>query len=236
MSARMEEIKKTLRKMGDPERAGHAQRYFKTGKGEYGEGDRFIGIRVPALRQCAKSYAETPLKDALQLLKSPVHEDRMVALFLMVARFKRGSEQERAAIYRGYLAHTRYINNWDLVDCSAPYIVGEHLFDKSRNQLHKLARSESLWERRISIISTFYFIRHDDFTDALALARTLLHDKEDLMHKAVGWMLRELGKRNRPEEEQFLTMYYNEMPRTMLRYAIEKFPERRRKAYLHGTI
>jgi len=224
-----------LRELSDSDIAAHSQRFFKTGKGEYGEGDRFLGIRVPIIRKCVREYRAISLEDTLKLLKSPLHEARLLALLILVAKYSStnmNSEQE--AIYRSYLSHTRFINNWDLVDCSAEHIVGAHLFLKDRKPIYRLVRSRSMWERRIGVMSTFHFIKREDFSDTLAIAELLLHDQEDLIHKAVGWMLREMGKRNRNGEERFLVKYYKEMPRTMLRYAIEKLPEIERLAYLHG--
>lgn len=201
-----------------------------------GEGDKFLGIRVPVLRKLVTMYRGISLDKIMILLKSKFHEERMIALFFLVDMFKRGEEKHKKTIYRIYLDNTKYINNWDLVDTTAWHIVGAFLHDKDRKPLYTLARSESLWERRIAIVSTFYFIREDEFKETLALAEILLHDNEDLMHKSVGWMLREVGKRNLKKEEDFLQKHYESMPRTMLRYAIEKFPEKRRQMYLKGKI
>ncbi len=228
------QITARLRELGDPVVAAQSQRFFKTGKGEYGEGDRFVGIRVPVLRKLAKEYRELPLPAALDVITSSVHEARLLALFILVAKFARGEPSERLAIYRAYLQHTVFINNWDLVDSSAEHIVGAHLFERSRKPLYRLARSKSLWERRIGIMATFHFVKRGDFGDTLQLAEALLADSEDLIHKAVGWMLRETGNRSRETEVAFLDKHYHMMPRTMLRYAIEKFPEPERLAYLHG--
>ena len=235
MSAQTKQIMNKLRELSDSDIAAHSQRFFKTGKGEYGEGDRFLGIRVPIIRKCVREYRAISLEDTLKLLKSPLHEARLLALLILVAKYSStnmNSEQE--AIYRSYLSHTIFINNWDLVDCSAEHIVGAHLFLKDRKPIYRLVRSRSMWERRIGVMSTFHFIKREDFSDTLAIAELLLHDQEDLIHKAVGWMLREMGKRNRNGEERFLVKYYKKMPRTMLRYAIEKLPEIERLAYLHG--
>lgn len=225
-----------LRELGDPHIAAGSRRFFKTGRGEYGEGDRFLGIRVPVLRACSREYRELPLDDVREVLESPFHEARLLALLILVARYSspRGPH-ERGAIYRAYLDHTDRINGWDLVDCSAEHIVGAHLFERGRKPLYRLARSRSLWERRIAIMSTFHFIRRNDFTDTLAIAELLMGDREDLIHRASGWMLREVGNRDRAVEEKFLKAHCRAMPRTMLRYAIEKFPGRVRRAYLHGT-
>ena len=235
MSAQTKQIMNKLRELSDSDIAAHSQRFFKTGKGEYGEGDRFLGIRVPIIRKCVREYRAISLEDTLKLLKSPLHEARLFALLILVAKYSSTNmNTEQEAIYRSYLSHTRFINNWDLVDCSAEHIVGAHLFLKDRKPIYRLVRSRSMWERRIGVMSTFHFIKKEDFSDTLAIAELLLHDQEDLIHKAVGWMLREVGKRNRNGEERFLVKYYKKMPRTMLRYAIEKLPEIERLAYLHG--
>jgi len=229
-------IQKKIRQLGNNEIAAHSQRFFKTGKGDYGEGDRFLGIRVPILRKLAKQYKGTPLVDVLTLLKSVYHEERLISLLMMVSLFSRGGEEEQNAIYEAYLENTGYINNWDLVDSSARHIVGAYLLTRSRGPLYRLADSKNLWERRISIMSTFHFIRKEDFDDTLNLSEKMKQDPEDLIHKAVGWMLREIGNRNMAIEERFLKKHYQNMPRTMLRYAIEKFPEDKRQAYLKGKI
>ena len=210
--------------------------FFKTGTGDYGEGDRFLGIRVPVLRKLVKTYKGISLDEIMKLLKSAYHEERMLALFFLVDMFEKGEAGTRKATYNAYLDNTAYINNWDLVDTTAPHIVGAFLVDRNRAPLYQLATSKSLWERRIAIISTFYFIRRHDFGDTLELSRIFLRDQEDLMHKAVGWMLREVGKRRMSALEGFLKTHYKHMPRTMLRYAIEKFPETKRQSYLKGKI
>ncbi len=227
-------ITQQLRALGSAEAAGHARRFFKTGPGQYGEGDLFIGIRVPVLRKLAKKLAGISRDDAGELLQSPFHEARLLALLIMTLQYKQGGHE--AAIYRAYLRNTHKINNWDLVDVTAEHIIGAHLFERDRKPLYRLAKSKNLWERRIAILSTFYFIRRNQFDDTLAIAGLLLNDREDLIHKAVGWMLRETGKRDLQAEETFLLPRYKKMPRTMLRYAIERFPEARRKAYLNGTL
>lgn len=229
-------IREKLYVLADKEKAEGLQRFFKTGPGEYAEGDRFIGVRVPQIRQLVKSYPDTPLADIKQLLHSPIHEERLLALLLMVQRYRRGDSAMRQTLYTLYLASTGVINNWDLVDVTAEHIIGGWLFTRSRRPLYKLARSSSLWERRIAIMATFHFIRQGEFDETLKLAALLRDDKHDLIHKAVGWMLREIGKRDRQVEEAFLRQHYTVMPRTMLRYAIEKFPEPLRQAYLSGTI
>ncbi|MBA3052689.1 MAG: DNA alkylation repair protein [Candidatus Omnitrophota bacterium] len=235
MSNKTDQIIRKLKELGDKDIARHSQRFFKTGKGEYGEGDIFLGLRVPAIRECVKTFKETSLDDTLHILKSPFHEARLLAVLMLVDKYSMvKTNNEKEEIYRAYLSNREFINNWDLVDSSAHYIVGQHLFLKDRKQLYKLLRSASLWDRRIGIMSTFYFIKKDVFDDTLAIAKLLLEDTEDLIHKAVGWMLREVGNRDRTAEEKFLKKYYKVMPRTMLRYAIEKFPEKDRQAYLKG--
>ena len=225
-------LQQTLESLGNPEIASHSQRFFKTGPGEYGEGDLFRGIRVPVLRKTAKQFKGLSLEDTLTLLKSAYHEDRLTALLIMALKYKKGSPPERQMIYHQYLANTSYINNWDLVDSSAHKIVGPHLEGRDRSILYELAISQLLWERRIAMMSTYHFIKNDDFDDTLHLAELLLEDKEDLIHKVVGWMLREVGKRNFNLEDAFIHQHHKKMPRTMLRYAIEKFPEERRQMYL----
>lgn len=236
MNAQTKQIMKSLQELSDSDIAAHSQRFFKTGKGEYGEGDRFLGIRVPIVRKFVKEYREIPLVETLILLKSPFHEARLLALLILVEKYSSvNMNTDKDAIYRSYLSHTKFINNWDLVDCSAEHIVGAHLFIRDRNPIYRLLQSSSLWERRIGVMSTFHFIKRDDFSDILAIAELLLYDQEDLIHKAVGWMLREVGKRNRNILKRFLVKHYKHMPRTMLRYAIEKLPEVERLAYLHGS-
>lgn len=230
-------IRARLRTLANPKIAAHSSRFFKTGPAGYGAGDRFLGIRVPDVRKIAREFRGAPLAAALALLRSPLHEERLLALVLMVDLFERGGDTERAAIYEQYLKHTpRYVNNWDLVDTSAPQIVGAYLETRDRAVLYDLARSPHLWERRVAIIATFWFIKRKSFDDTLAISKLLLEDREDLIHKATGWMLRELGNRDRAAAEAFLREHYGAMPRTMLRYAIEKLPEPRRKAYLAGKV
>ena len=231
-----QEISKILRRLADPQIAEHSQRFFKTGKGQYGDGDQFLGIRVPVLREQAKKLKDTPLGEVRRLLQSDFHEERLCALLLLVQKFSQGDAADQKSVYELYLKNTRCINNWDLVDLSAYLIVGAYLADKDKHLLYTLARSKNLWERRIAIMSTFHFIKHQQFADTLALAGLLLTDQEDLIHKAVGWMLREVGKRDSAVEKQFLKTRYLRMPRTMLRYAIEKFPESERLEYLKGLI
>jgi 3-methyladenine DNA glycosylase AlkD len=229
-------LRKEIRSLTNPEKAKLLQRFFKTGKGDYGEGDIFLGLVVPQERMLAKKYHDLSLVDCQTLLNSKIHEERMISLFILMTKYKKSEDKIKKDIFNFYISNTRNINNWDLVDLSSPKIVGNYLFDKDRKILYKLAKSQSLWERRISILATFYFIANKQFDDALNIAEILLNDKHDLMHKAVGWMLREIGKRDLEVEEDFLKKHYRSMPRTMLRYAIEKFPEERRKAYLLGTI
>lgn len=228
-------IQTHLRALADPDIAQISQRFFKTAPGQYGAGDVFLGIKVPTLRAQVKIFRGAPLKTIAALLKSKYHEERLFALLLLIDSYQRGDAEMKQACYDLYLAHTAYINNWDLVDTSAPHIVGDFLAQRPRQVLYEFVVSPSLWERRIAIIATFHFIRRNEFGDTLHLAERLLPDKHDLMHKAVGWMLREVGKRDLAAEETFLLQHYRAMPRTMLRYAIERFPEARRQAYLNGS-
>ena len=233
---RSQEIKKRLRALADKHKAKVLQGFFKTGPGQYGEGDVFLGIAVPVLRKFVKECRDTSLDDAAQLLKSTIHEERLLALFLFIRAYSEGDESIKKKIYKLYLKNTRYINNWDLVDLSAPNIVGKFLEDRSRRPLYLLAGSRDLWRKRISILSTYYFIRKNEFVDTLKISRVLMKDEHDLIHKAVGWMLREVGKRDLSLEEKFLLKHYEKMPRTMLRYAIERFPEAKRQRYLNGSV
>jgi 3-methyladenine DNA glycosylase AlkD len=229
---KIESLKSELRTVADHHRALALQRYFKTGPGEYAEGDVFLGIRVPVLRRLAKKYVGLTLNDTVRLLRSRAHEERLTALLILIGKYRTTDMAGKKKIYDIYLNNTGYINNWDLVDVTAKHIVGDYLSDKSRSVLYDLARSPSLWERRISILSTARFIEHGDFADTLKISRMLIDDEHDLIHKAVGWMLREVGKHDIAVEEQFLKKHHRDMPRTALRYAIEKFPESRRKAML----
>jgi 3-methyladenine DNA glycosylase AlkD len=230
------DIAARLRLRADKSRVAGLQRFFKTGPGEYAEGDVFIGVTVPNLRQLCRECRGAAIADVLPLLGSPVHEERLLALLLLVEAFKRGNEENKRDIYRLYLANTKFINNWDLVDSSAHHIVGGWLFTRSRSSLRRLARSSSVWERRIAIIATQFFIRSGDFEETFRIADLLLADRHDLIHKAVGWMLREVGNRSPKAERAWLETRYPRMPRTMLRYAIEKFPEAERRRYLAGPI
>ncbi|MBN1168823.1 DNA alkylation repair protein [Candidatus Woesebacteria bacterium] len=246
---KISDVKKDLRDLANKERIKDYQRFFKTGKGEYGEGDIFLGVTVPNTRKVAKKYSEIPLEIVGKLVRSKYHEERLLALLILVEKFQKIAKLEKShsirveplqvtkkQIFDLYLRNIRYVNNWDLVDLSAHKIVGAYLQDKDRKLLYKLARSNDLWEKRISIISTFWFIKDNDFKDTLKISEILLCDKHDLIHKAVGWTLREVGKKDMKVEEKFLKKYYMKMPRTMLRYAIEKFPENLRKKYLKGKI
>lgn len=225
-----------LRGLADPDIAEHSARFFRSGKGEYGEGDRFLGIRVPVIRRQVRQFRNAPLRAAVAMLRSPFHEERLFAVLLLADQYRRGDSESRARIYDAYIANRAFVNNWDIVDSSAHLIVGPHLEHGDRSVLKELAASRCLWDRRIAMMSTFHYIRNGEFSDALRLARQLRDDEHDLIHKVVGWMLREIGNRDLAAEERFLQKHYRKMPRTMLRYAIEKFPETRRKAYLNGTI
>jgi len=232
----IKKILKHMRSLGDPIIAEHSKRFFKTGDGEYGEGDKFLGIRVPVIRKLINQYQEISIDEFKIILESEYHEERLFALLMLVKMFEKGSEKKKNQIYNIYLQNTKHINNWDLVDSSASQIVGAYLENRDKKILYALAESQSLWERRISIMSTFYLIRNNHFSDTLNIAKILKQDKENLIHKAVGWMLREVGKRNIEIEKTYLKRHYTSMPRTMLRYAIEKFPEPERKAYLTGQV
>jgi 3-methyladenine DNA glycosylase AlkD len=231
----LSDARKSLRALGNPVIAERTQRFFKTGEGEYGEGDKFLGIRVPVLRKHAKQFRALTLKETESLLHSRFHEERLCALLILVLKYSKGTGEEQGKIYRLYLENTKYINNWDLVDGSAHQIVGGFLAQSRRQPLYKLAKSVSLWERRIAIIATYHFIKLGQFADTVKISKELLGDSEDLIHKAVGWMLREVGNRDKATETKFLQTHYRKMPRTMLRYAIEKYPERERQRYLKGT-
>ncbi len=232
------ELYDELEQLADKKIAEHSQRFFKTGAGEYGEGDIFCGIRVPVLRKLSKKYQSITTKDAKKLLASPIHEQRLLALFILTFHFEKGTVAEQQKIFDFYIKKIKTsVNNWDLVDATAHKIVGPHLWKKKiseRKLLKTLAKSKNLWERRVAMVSTYYEIKKDSFKTTTTLAHILLTDKEDLMHKAVGWMLREAGKRDVTVLETFLQKHYEEMPRTMLRYAIERLEEPRRQAYLKG--
>ncbi len=229
-------VKQDLATLADPERAKGLASFFKTGKGQYGEGDRFLGITVPLQKTVASQHQDLSLQDIALLLKSPYHEHRSVALAVLVMQFKRADEEARRGIFEFYLAHTENINNWDLVDGSAPYIVGPYLMDKARQILFELAKSPSLWERRIAIVSTLAFVRAGQLNEAFAIAELLLEDKHDLIHKAVGWVLRETGKISRGQQLDFISRHYRRIPRTSLRYAIEHLEPAGRKRILAGHL
>jgi hypothetical protein len=231
------QLRQTLAALGSPDKAQAAARFFKVGPGQYAEGDVFIGVTSPEVRRVVKVYRDLPLGDVKVLLMSPVHEERLCALPIMVSQYFRGNEMVCQAIYESYLSHTRWINNWDLVDISAEFIVGPWLQDKDKTILVEMAGSPLLWERRIAMLATFHYIRQGDPDFTLKIAELLIHDPEDLIQKAVGWMLREIGKRCSTEIlEEFLSLHYQTMPRTMLRYAIERFSPEVRREYLKGLI
>jgi 3-methyladenine DNA glycosylase AlkD len=262
--SKLTQLKQDVKNLSNPVKAKTHQRFFKTGKGDYGEGDIFLGLTTPQSRTIAKKYQNLPLSDLAKLIQSKIHEHRFIALVILIHQFqktkkslssKKSSFAKRTgsvarqeiyspqslqslltSIYNFYLNNTAHINNWDLVDISAPKIIGQFLLDNPHKKpiLKKLAKSKSLWERRIAIISTFTFIRNNKFIDTLEISEILVNDRHDLIHKAVGWMLRELGKKNQPLEEKFLKKHLKNIPRTMLRYAIEKFPESKRQHYLHS--
>ena len=239
-------LKKELKELSNLKQAKILQRFFKTGKGKYGEGDIFWGIKVPTQRKVAAKFQNLSLKDIEKLLGSKIHEHRMIALFILIKKYEKGGEHEKKIIFNFYLKNIKNINNWDLVDLSAPKIVGDYLMEKINEDndvlkedddtyrclLYKLAKSNNLWKKRVAIISTWTFIRNNEFNETLKISKILITDKHDLIHKAVGWMLREVGKKDQKIEEKFLKKYYLKMPRTMLRYAIERFDEKKRKFYL----
>lgn len=227
-----EKVQRELEALSTPEKKEFLPYFFKTEKGQYGEGDKFLGVVVPDSRKIAKKYKDIPFQEIKTLLNSEYHECRLCALLVLVERFKKADKKEQKNIYEFYLSHTHRINNWDLVDLSSQYIVGEYLLDKDRSVLYKLADSELLWDQRIAVLATFPFIRNNDFKDLLALSEKLLHHKHDLMHKAVGWLLREAGKKDKAVLIGFLDRYYKEMPRTMLRYSIEKLSSEERAHYM----
>ncbi|WP_413290203.1 DNA alkylation repair protein [Bdellovibrio sp. HCB337] len=234
--ATLAEFKKDFKKLSRPADATILQRFFKTGPGEYGEGDIFAGIKVPPCRTLAKKYQDFSLKEIQTLIKSKIHEERAIALMILVLQFnkawKKKDEKTQGQLFKFYMKNLKGVNNWDLVDASAPYLSGPYLFERDRKILYKLALSKDLWEKRVAMLSCYYFIRQKDFKDALKIAEILLFDEHDLMHKAVGWMLREIGNRDLAVEKKFLDTYSMKMPRTALRYAIEKFPEKERLKYL----
>lgn len=230
------QIIKELKALADPEKAEHSKRFFKAGPGEYGEGDEFLGIKVPPQRKVAKKFREMELEEVAKLLHNKYHEVRLTAAYLLVYMVEKGDQQTLKEVVQCYLENLEGINNWDLVDSSCHKILGPYFEDKERDLLYDFARSEDLWKKRIAMITCYHFIRNEDFDDALNIAEILVNDDHDLIHKAVGWMLREVGKRDLAAEESFLKKHYQTMPRTMLRYAIEKFDEPLRLKYLHGEI
>ena len=231
-----DKIQARLEALADEKDSSILQWFFKTGPGQYGEGDRFRGIRVPVLRKLCREFRQAGVREIVPLLASPWHEDRLLALLLLVDRYSSSDEAGREDIFDIYCSRTDRINNWDLVDLSAPNIVGRHLATRDRSPLYRFAVSCNLWERRIAIVSTFHFIRQGQFDDTLVISELLLGDRHDLMHKATGWMLREVGKRDLPALERFLARHYPRIPRTTLRYAIERFPEERRRQWLKGPV
>jgi 3-methyladenine DNA glycosylase AlkD len=226
------DVRKELQSLADPEKAATLQRFFKTGPGQYGEGDIFLGVIVPESRRVAKKFSQLSLGEVRELLYSGVHEERLVALLILVQKYSSAPGREKEQVVRFYLDNIKQVNNWDLVDLSAPSILGAHLMDRDREVLRRLAKSDSVWERRIAVMSTFHFIKNGEFRDALNIAEMLLQDDHDLIHKAAGWMLREVGKRDVAVEEAFLEKHCKAMPRTMLRYAIERLSERKRRSYM----
>jgi len=230
-------IKSELRGIADKNKATILSRFFKTGLGQYGQGDKFLGVVVPEQRIIARKFIDLKLGDLQKLLDSPYHEERLTGLLILVLKYPHANKLEQKKIYNFYLKNTKKINNWDLVDLTAEKIIGPYLENKDKSILFKLARSKNLWERRIAILSTFYYIKKGESELTFQISELLLEDKQDLMHKAVGWMLREVGKRcSEKTEEDFLKKYYKQMPRTMLRYAIERFEENKRLKYLNNKI
>ncbi len=226
-----------IRALADKEIAQHSLRFFKTGKGEYGYGDIFLGVRAPKIRLIAKKHIDISIADMKTLIQSKYHEERLLGLIILVNKYSKNRDKKtRNQLYKIYVSSFKYINNWDLVDVTCPHVIGKHLMDKDRSILYAWAKTEDLWTKRIAIVSTHCFIRKNELQDTFKIAEILLHDTHDLIHKAVGWMLREAGKRDIEKEEDFLKKHYRTMPRTMLRYAIERFPEPKRQKYLKGTI
>ncbi len=224
-----------LQQRKNPEKAKVLQRFFKTGPGQYGEGDVFLGITVPEQRKIAKKYVNISLAELSKSIKSKYHEVRLTSFIILTYKFEKATPEEQKEIFDFYINHKQYANNWDLIDVTAHKVIGRYLLDKDKSLLHALAQSDNLWDRRISILATFWFIHKNQFTDSLEIAEILVNDKHDLIHKAVGWMLREIGKRDQPLEEQFLQQHYKTMPRTMLRYAIEKFSSEKRAYYMQKS-
>jgi len=232
----LRELRKKIKEESSKQQAKSLQWFFKTGAGEYGEGDVFAGIKMPVQRIIAKEFSNLGYNDIKELVGSKIHEERMIGFLILQGRYEKGDENEKEKVFKFYIRNRKGINNWDLVDISAPKIVGEYLLNRDKKLLYKFAKSKNLWERRIAILSTFTFIRAGKFETTFKISDILLDDNHDLIHKAVGWMLREIGKKNLNAEEKFLKPRYKKMPRTMLRYAIEKFPEVKRKKYLLSKI
>jgi len=230
----LNQLKKDLQKLANSNKAKDLSRFFKTGKGQYGEGDIFLGVSVPDQRENAKKYPGLKLNEIQELLSSKIHEHRLTSLFILISKFEKGNNKLKKEIFDFYLQNTKNINNWDLVDLSAPKISGAYILDnpKEKKILYKLAKSKNLWEKRIAVLSTYTLIKNNEFNDTLNISEILLKDKHDLIHKAVGWMLREIGKKDQKTEEKFLKQHYKKMPRTMLRYAIEKFQKNKKKFYM----
>jgi 3-methyladenine DNA glycosylase AlkD len=231
----LEELRKELQKLSNKKRAAAMQKFFKTAEGEYAFGDVFIGLTVPQSRQLAIKYKDLAFEDLYKLIRSEVHEERLIALLIMVHNFK-ADEMLQRRIYEFFMKNIKFVNNWDLVDLASDKIVGGYLIDKPKAVLYKLANSKNMWERRIAMVATYNFIKNEMYDDAISIAEKLVEDENDLIQKAVGWMLREVGKRNKSIEEAFLKKHYKTMGRTALRYSLEKFPETSRKAYMLGTV
>ena len=232
----LSKLKYELKQIANPEKATILQKFFKTGKGEYGEGDIFLGVTVLEQRKIAKRYVDLDLKDIKELLSNKVHEYRLTGFLILIYKFEKADEKEKKGIVDFYLKNIKSANNWDLIDCVAEKILGSYLINKDKEILYELAKTDNLWKKRIAIISTFEFIKNDQFEDTLKISEILLNDEHDLIHKAVGWMLREVGKRDIEIEEAFLKKYYKTMPRTMLRYAIEKFDGKKKEFYMNRKI
>jgi len=229
-------LRKELKRYAHPEKAKSLQRFFKTDKGEYGEGDVFLGISVPLSRKIAREFSELEMKDIKKLLFSQIHEERLISLLILIEKYKKSDLRMKEEIFNFYVKNATQVNNWDLVDLSAPNIIGNFLKNRNKEILYKFANSDSLWKKRIGIVSTFEFIRNNNFSDCLKISKILLKNNHDLIHKAVGWMLREVGKRDVKILEEFLRKNYNDIPRTTLRYAIERFYEEKRKGWLKGEF
>ncbi len=228
------DVIREIRSIADPRKAQTLSRFFKTGKGEYGEGDLFLGIQVPPIRKLSKIFIGLPLSEVQKIVVSPYHEERLTGFFILCETFQKSLEADRKKIHSFYLKNLKYVNNWDIVDLTSRELIGDYLMDKDRKLLSKLAGSKNLWERRIAIVATYAFIRNKEYKETLLISEILLKDKEDLIHKAVGWMLREVGNRDLKTETSFLDKHASVMPRTMLRYAIEKFPDKLRLKYMRA--